>query len=116
MSFVRFGSPARNAQPAVAETPAADAVILPAEPAPVAPLGSSGGVLASSPAAAGADLARGAVMTTTKPSRPPTAPAQPARFIPIRIVPRAAVEELVARLVAQEFRHIVTAEGSPYAS
>ncbi len=37
-------------------------------------------------------------MTTTKLSRPPTAPAQPARPIPIRIVPRAAVEALVARL------------------
>ncbi len=92
MSFVRFGSPARNAQPAVAETPAADAVILPAEPAPAVTLGrAGGGVPSSSPAS-----------------------VQLVQPIPIRTVPRAAIEALVVRLMAQGFRHIVTVEGSPY--
>ncbi len=71
------------------------------EPAPVAPARSSGGASSSPPAAAGADLVRGAAMIAPNLPRPSATPAQPARPIPIHLVSRAAVEDLVARLIAK---------------
>ncbi len=106
MSFVRFGSPARKAS-GRCQTPAADAVILPAETAPVAPARSSGGASSSPPAAAGADLVRGAAMIAPNLPRPSATPAQPARPIPIHLVSRAAVEDLVARLKKEGVDHVV---------
>ncbi len=89
--------------------------ILRAETAPAAALGrASGGVPASPPAAAGADLARGAAMIAPNLPGPSARPVQPTRSIPIHTVSRAAIEALVARLVAEGFRHVVTVERSPY--
>ncbi len=116
MSFVPACEAARIASGRSEITRSGGLCILRAETAPVAALGrASGGAPSSPPAAAGADLARGAAMITANPPRPSTAPAQITRPIPIHTVSRAAVEALVARLMAQGFRHIVTSEGSPYA-